>query len=121
MSLMQSISTGKEQRVPRLMIYGAEGVGKSSFAALAPSPIFIQTEDDNRNFAFEAQICSCHIDDFQIVFHDVFCLDNIDFLSVGICCGVIIINTVNALCKEQTVTMHFQSSINFFATIPMRT
>jgi hypothetical protein len=27
------------------MIYGAEGVGKSSFAALAPSPIFIQTED----------------------------------------------------------------------------
>ena len=45
MSLMQSISTGKEQRIPRLMIYGAEGVGKSSFAALAPSPIFIQTED----------------------------------------------------------------------------
>ena len=45
MSLMQSISTGKEQRPPRIMIYGSEGIGKSSFASLAPSPIFIQTED----------------------------------------------------------------------------
>ena len=27
------------------MVYGAEGVGKSTFASLAPNPVFVQTED----------------------------------------------------------------------------
>lgn len=30
---------------PRLLVYGTEGIGKSTFAAGAPKPIFIQTED----------------------------------------------------------------------------
>lgn len=27
------------------MIYGSEGIGKSTFAALVPNPVFVQTED----------------------------------------------------------------------------
>ncbi len=45
MSLLNTITKGRESRPPRIMIYGSEGVGKSSFASLAPNPIFIQTED----------------------------------------------------------------------------
>jgi hypothetical protein len=30
---------------PRILVYGTEGVGKSSLAATTPKPIFIQTED----------------------------------------------------------------------------
>ena len=30
---------------PRVLAYGPPGVGKTTFAASAPSPIFIQTED----------------------------------------------------------------------------
>ena len=45
MSLLDSVMTGKETQIPRLLIYGAEGVGKSSFAASAPKAVFIQTED----------------------------------------------------------------------------
>ncbi len=45
MSLLESITTGRENRPPRLMVYGQEGVGKSTFGANAPTPIFIQTED----------------------------------------------------------------------------
>lgn len=45
MSLIGSISKGREQQPPRIMVYGAEGVGKSTFASLAPNPVFIQTED----------------------------------------------------------------------------
>ena len=41
MNLLETIMTGKAQQPPRLMIYGSEGVGKSTFAA----PIFVQTED----------------------------------------------------------------------------
>ena len=45
MGMLDSIQSGKENRPPRIMIYGAEGVGKSTFAASAPNPVFIQTED----------------------------------------------------------------------------
>ena len=45
MGMLEIIRTGREAKPPRIMIYGSEGVGKSTFAASAPNPIFIQTED----------------------------------------------------------------------------
>ena len=44
-NLLETITTGKAQQPPRIMIYGSEGVGKSTFAASAPKPVFVQTED----------------------------------------------------------------------------
>ncbi len=45
MSLLESIVKGKEAKAPRIMLYGGEGIGKSTFGASAPNSIFIQTED----------------------------------------------------------------------------
>ncbi len=45
MTVMQKIHTGKHHAPPRLLLYGIEGVGKSTCAAQAPHPIFIPTED----------------------------------------------------------------------------
>lgn len=45
MGMLDNIKTGREARPPRIMIYGSEGVGKSTFGASAPKPVFIQTED----------------------------------------------------------------------------
>jgi hypothetical protein len=42
---MQIKKTGQVNVPPKILIYGPEGVGKSTFGALAPNPIFIQTED----------------------------------------------------------------------------
>lgn len=42
---LNSIKRGQDIKPPRIFIYGVEGIGKSTFAASAPSPIFIQTED----------------------------------------------------------------------------
>jgi hypothetical protein len=42
---LKSISQGKSTLPPRIGIYGPEGIGKSTFGSLAPSPIFIPTED----------------------------------------------------------------------------
>lgn len=39
------IIRGKQFRPPRIVVYGVEGIGKSSFGASAPNPIFLQTED----------------------------------------------------------------------------
>ena len=45
MGMLETIQTGRENRPPRILVYGQEGVGKSTFGASAPAPIFIQTED----------------------------------------------------------------------------
>ena len=42
---LSSIQKTKHATPPRLIIHGAEKVGKSTFAAQAPKPIFIRTED----------------------------------------------------------------------------
>ena len=46
MSLLANIhAAGRAPMPPRILIYGTEGVGKSTFASAAPRPIFVQTED----------------------------------------------------------------------------
>ena len=45
MSMLQQIHTGRRPSPPRFVIYGTEGIGKSTTAAQAPKPIFIPTED----------------------------------------------------------------------------
>jgi len=42
---LKSIRKNEAISAPRLMLYGVEGIGKSTFAAGAPNPIFILTED----------------------------------------------------------------------------
>lgn len=42
---MEIIKTNTIKKPPRIMIHAEHGVGKSSLAAAAPDPIFIQTED----------------------------------------------------------------------------
>jgi hypothetical protein len=45
MSQLSRIQRGREPAPPRIMLYGVEGIGKSTFASQAPAPIFVQTED----------------------------------------------------------------------------
>src|SRR5262245_30010425 len=45
MSMMDRVLHGRTPKPPRLLIYGTEGIGKSTFCASAPTPVFIQTED----------------------------------------------------------------------------
>ena len=41
---LEMIEKGKRFEPPRIVLYGVHGIGKSSWAASAPNPIFIQTE-----------------------------------------------------------------------------
>ena len=45
MSLLKQIHRGRRLQPPRLLVYGTEGIGKSTIASQAPKPIFIPTED----------------------------------------------------------------------------
>ena len=39
-----SFSNGQQKKAPRVLIYGVEGIGKSTFASKFPDPLFIDTE-----------------------------------------------------------------------------
>lgn len=45
MNLLESITTGVQRKPPILGLSGVGGIGKSTFAANAPKPVFIQTEE----------------------------------------------------------------------------
>lgn len=45
MKLLSQLQHGRRAMPPRLMLYGTEGIGKSTFASQAPKPVFVQTED----------------------------------------------------------------------------
>ena len=42
---LKSIQKNTALAAPRIMLYGVEGIGKTTFASAAPDPIFICTED----------------------------------------------------------------------------
>jgi hypothetical protein len=42
---LKSIQKNMAMSAPRIMLYGVEGIGKTTFASGAPAPIFICTED----------------------------------------------------------------------------
>lgn len=44
-----NITRGKQARAQRVIIYGTEGIGKSSLAAQFPEPLFIDTEGSTSN------------------------------------------------------------------------
>ncbi|MBN2291562.1 MAG: ATP-binding protein [Pirellulales bacterium] len=45
MSMLEKVQRGRTPMPPRILCYGLEGVGKSTYGSQAPKPIFIQTED----------------------------------------------------------------------------
>jgi len=40
-----AVVKGKQSKAWRILLYGTEGVGKSTFASQCPSPIFLGAED----------------------------------------------------------------------------
>ena len=42
---LAAIVRGKQSRPPRVLLYGSEGIGKSTFGEGCPNPIFVPTED----------------------------------------------------------------------------
>ena len=43
------ITSGKIKKAIKLVVYGPEGIGKSTFASMFPDPVFIDTEDSTVN------------------------------------------------------------------------
>lgn len=67
MRLLDSVGRHKP-RPRRVLLYGTHGIGKSTFGAMAPNPVFIPTEDGIRNIDVPAfPLCTSMADVFQAV------------------------------------------------------
>ncbi|MDY0211116.1 MAG: ATP-binding protein [Acholeplasma sp.] len=55
---MLNIIEGKEKRPLKIVIYGPEGIGKSTFASQFPEPIFIDTEGGTSNLDIRRIKCN---------------------------------------------------------------
>jgi hypothetical protein len=49
MGLLAQVTSGRQLKPRRVMLYGVHGIGKSTFGANGPKPVFIQTEDGLAN------------------------------------------------------------------------
>ncbi len=47
MSLLTKIETGKKMKPFNVLVYGVEGIGKSTFGAKAPNPIYVGAEEND--------------------------------------------------------------------------
>jgi hypothetical protein len=90
MSMLTQIQRGKASKPPRILIYGTEGIGKSTFGAEAPRPIFIQTEDgldeincDRFPLATSYEQVSAALQELQTAEHDYdsVVIDSLDWLE----------------------------------------
>jgi hypothetical protein len=51
---LESLQHGPTQDPPRILLYGVPGIGKTSFAACAPKPVFIMTEKGKGKLTFSS-------------------------------------------------------------------
>jgi hypothetical protein len=45
MTLLEQVKKGRQTAPRRVMLYGTQGIGKSTFGSMSENPVFIQTED----------------------------------------------------------------------------
>lgn len=104
------ITRGKRARAQRVIIYGPEGIGKSSFAAQFPEPLFIDTEGSTDNMDV------ARMDDKPTSY--TMLKNQIAFVKANpTCCKTLIIDTIDwaeSLIVEDVCAQHGKKGIEDF-------
>lgn len=64
--MIENVFKGKRNLPPRILLYGTEGIGKSTFGASMPDPIFIQTENGLDNIHTSSFPLAKTLDDVKL-------------------------------------------------------
>ncbi|MCM1167665.1 MAG: ATP-binding protein [Ruminococcus sp.] len=103
-----NITRGKIQSAKKVVIYGAEGIGKSTFAARFPEPLFIDTEGSTKEL---------DVARFDKPTSWAMLLGQIDYVIANKPCKTLVIDTVDwaeALCLESVCAAHGKKGIEDF-------
>lgn len=103
------ITKGKQARAQRVVIYGTEGIGKSTLAAQFPDPVFIDTEGSTSNMDVKR---------FGKPTSWTMLMNEIAFVKANPgCCKTLVIDTVDwseQLCVEHVCAFHDKKGIEDF-------
>lgn len=103
------ITKGKQARAQRVVIYGTEGIGKSTLAAQFPDPVFIDTEGSTSNMDVKR---------FGKPTSWTMLMNEITFVKANPgCCKTLVIDTVDwaeQLCVEHVCAFHGKKGIEDF-------
>lgn len=105
---MFQITKGKQETAQKVVVYGPEGIGKSTFAAQFPNPVFIDTEGSTKNLDV-ARLP--RPSSWQIL------LDEIQYVKKERPCKTLVIDTIDwaeQLCIEHICTKHGKTGIEDF-------
>ena len=77
---LETLKTGVSKAPPRILLYGEEGVGKTTFAANSPKPVFLRTERGEGKL----DVTAWDIENFNQIFEafDVLAKENHDFQTI---------------------------------------
>lgn len=97
---MLNIIEGKEKRPLKVVIYGPEGIGKSTFASQFPEPLFIDTEGGTSNLDIRRIKCNKSWDELIAIVKEIYANPSI--------CKTVVLDTadwseflcINAVCDK---------------------
>jgi len=97
---MLNIIEGKEKRPLKIVIYGPEGIGKSTFASQFPDPLFIDTEGGTSNLNIRRIKCNKSWDELISIVKEIYANPSI--------CKTVVLDTadwseflcINAVCEK---------------------
>jgi len=97
---MLNIIEGKEKRPLKIVIYGPEGIGKSTFASQFPDPLFIDTEGGTSNLDIRRIKCNKSWNDLIAIVKEILANPSI--------CKTVVLDTadwseflcINAVCEK---------------------
>ena len=106
---MLKIIEGKEKRPLKIVIYGPEGIGKSTFASQFPDPLFIDTEGGTSNLDIRRIKCNKSWDELISVVKEIKDNPNI--------CKTIVLDTADwseSLCTNAVCEKYRKNNIEDF-------
>jgi len=106
---MLKIIKGKEKRPLKVVIYGPEGIGKSTFASKFPDPLFIDTEGGTSNLDVRRIKCNKSWDELLLIVKEI--------IKNPTICKTLILDTADwseFLCMDAVTEKHRKNNIEDF-------
>ena len=101
-----NITTGRIPKAQKVVLYGVEGIGKSTFASQFPEPLFIDTEDSTLHMDVKR---------FDKPTSWTMLLQQVEYVKVNRPCTALVIDTMDwaeEICKAHLMSMNNWTAID---------
>lgn len=103
---MMNITTGKVPKAQKVVLYGVEGIGKSTFASQFPDALFIDTEDSTQHM---------EVSRFDKPTSWTMLMQQVEFVKNNRPCRTLVIDTIDwaeEICKKHLMAANGWSAID---------